>query len=76
MKYIRVVRTSDYGNAKVATVLTPEAEDALLPFVTGYSRFLANESLRRTGFHLSISAKSSLDHSAFEKAVRGHRLCV
>jgi hypothetical protein len=34
--------------------------------VSGFSRFPANESLRRTGLHLSLSAKSSFYTPAFE----------
>ncbi len=34
--------------------------------ISGFSRFAANESLRRTGLHLSFAAKSSFYLPAFE----------
>jgi hypothetical protein len=34
--------------------------------ISGFSRFLSNESLKRTGLHLSHSAKSSLGHPVFQ----------
>ncbi len=45
--------------------------------ISGFSRFLVNESLRRTGLHWSLSAKSSFDNPVFEiSCSHGCRLSV
>jgi hypothetical protein len=36
---------------------------------SGFSRFLANESLRRTGLHLPLRQNPLLPHPAFESPV-------
>jgi hypothetical protein len=52
-------------------MLGPESIATIPPFgpianISGFSRFPANESLRKIGFHFSLSAKSSFYLSAFE----------